>query len=79
MSTEIGGALFEVGDGYDVLDLLGEGSFGTVATATDRETGTKVAIKRIHPIAGSRSGARHILREVSIMRALRYHPNVRDE
>eukprot|EP00903_Cladosiphon_okamuranus_P008871 g8493.t1 len=76
MSPGIGGAPFEVGDGYDVLGLLGEGSFGTVATATDHETGKKLAIKRIHPIAGSRSGARHILREVSIMRALRYHPNI---
>lgn len=78
MSTEKGGALpFEVGDRYEVLGLLGQGSFGTVATATDRETGKKLAIKHIHPIAGSRSGARHILREVSIMRALRCQPNVR--
>lgn len=74
--TEIGGVRFEVDDRYEVLGLLGQGSFGTVATATDRETGKKLAIKHIHPIAGSHSGARHILREVIIMRALRYHPNV---
>lgn len=77
MSTEIGGAHFTVGDQYEVRDLLGQGSFGTVVTATDRNTGKKLAIKHINPIAGSRSGATHILREVSIMRALRRHPNVR--
>lgn len=76
LSTEIGGVLFEVNDRYQVLGLLGRGSFGTVAAATELGTGKKLAIKRIHPIASSRLGARRILREVGIMRALRHHPNV---
>lgn len=73
----IGGVKFDLDDRYEVFGLLGQGSFGTVAAALDRETGKKLAIKHIHPIADSRSGARHILREVTIMKLLRYHPNVR--
>jgi len=77
MSHEVGGVLFEVGDRYEVLGLLGQGSFGIVAAGLERGTGKKLAIKRVQPIAVSCSGARHVLRELAIMRALRYHPNVR--
>lgn len=77
-STMINGVGFKLDNRYKVLGLLGRGSFGTVAAGLDKKTGKKVAIKHIYPIANSRSEARHILREVTIMRLLRWHPNVRE-
>lgn len=75
--TWVGGVRFALDSSrYKVLGLLGQGSFGTVAAGIDRNTGKKLAIKHISPVAGDRSDARHILREVVIMRLLRYHPNV---
>lgn len=72
----LGGVSFDPGDPYMILGLLGQGAFGAVAAGLERETGKRLAIKHICPIAADRSGARHILREVTIMRLLRYHPNV---
>lgn len=77
--TETRGATSEVSGRYKVLGLLGHGSFGTVAAGLNRETGKKLAITRIHPIAGSISGARHILKEITTMRVLQHHPNVRQQ
>lgn len=71
------GATFEVSDRYEVLGLLGQREFGTVAVGLDRQTGKKLAITHIHPIAVSRSRARYILREITTMRVLQHHPNVR--
>lgn len=75
--ARIGGVRFTIDTKrYKVVELLGCGSFGVVAAGLDRKTKKYVAIKRIHPIADKASDARHILREVAIMRLLRYHPNV---
>lgn len=73
----IGGVKFDLGNRYKLLSLLGRGTFGTVAAGCDVESGKKVAIKHVHPIADNLSGARHILREVATMKLLRNHPNVR--
>lgn len=74
----LGSVGFDPGDPYTVLGLLGQGgAFGaTVAAGLERKTGKKVAIKHIYPIATDRASARHILREVTIMRLLRCHPSV---
>lgn len=73
----IGGVSFTLDDKrYKVVGLLGRGTFGVVAAGLDKRTGNTVAIKRICPITHKASGARHILREVAIMRLLRHHPNV---
>lgn len=61
---------------YMILKLLGRGAFGVVVAAADLRTGKNVAIKHICPIADSVSDARHILREMAIMRFLRHRPNV---
>lgn len=75
--ARIGGVAFTIDKKrYKVNKLLGCGSFGVVAAGLDRKTGKNVAIKRISPFADEASDARHILREVVIMRLLRYHPNV---
>lgn len=76
-TRNVDGDMGELCDRYTVLDLLGQGSFGTVAASVDRETGKRLAIKHIHPMAHTPCRARHILREVTIMRILQHHPNVR--
>ena len=76
-TRNVDGDMGELCDRYKVLDLLGQGSFGTVATGVDRKTGKRLAIKHIHPMAHTPCRARHILREVTIMRILQHHPNVR--
>lgn len=77
MSSTFGGVSFALDNTrYKLVGLLGRGAFGVVAAGLDRRTGNSVAIKRIYPIADNVSGARHILREVTIMRLLRQHPNV---
>ena len=50
-TRNVDGDMGELCDRYKVLDLLGQGSFGTVATGVDRKTGKRLAIKHIHPMA----------------------------
>lgn len=64
-------------DRYEVLEKIGEGTFGEVSKALDVETGEVVAIKRVRTRGGSGDGVPNTaLRE---MRALQHlqHPNVR--
>lgn len=74
---EVEGVKLEVEDRYRVLGALGHGSFGIAVAASEQQTGRKLAIKRIRPLPESRSRARHILREITIMKLLRHYPNVR--
>eukprot|EP00181_Compsopogon_caeruleus_P002177 CAMPEP_0184677898 /NCGR_PEP_ID=MMETSP0312-20130426/510_1 /TAXON_ID=31354 /ORGANISM="Compsopogon coeruleus, Strain SAG 36.94" /LENGTH=380 /DNA_ID=CAMNT_0027126099 /DNA_START=52 /DNA_END=1194 /DNA_ORIENTATION=+ len=56
--------------------LLGVGSYGVVCSAEDKKRGRKrVAIKQIPHAFDSTVDARHVLREVRLMRILR-HPNI---
>lgn len=77
--SSVGGHSFTVASRYDLSGsrILGRGSFGLVATATDSEQGGKpVAVKRIRPYANDEWDARHTLREIRLMRLLGSHPNV---
>lgn len=78
-SDEVEGVKLEVDDRYRVLGALGQGSYGVAVAASEHQTGRKLAIKRIRPLPESCSRARHVLREIAIMKLLRYHPNVRLE
>ncbi|CAN0365076.1 unnamed protein product, partial [Ectocarpus sp. 12 AP-2014] len=75
-SDEIEGVKLEVEDRYRVLGALGHGSFGIAVAASEHPTGRKLAIKRIRPLPESRSRARHILREITVMKLLRHSPNI---
>jgi len=71
-----GGAVFEVDARYTISGKrLGEGSFGSIADATDTQTGERVAIKRVkHALADSPS-CKTMLREIRLMRHFQ-HENI---
>lgn len=66
---------WEIGDEYKCDRLLGTGSYGKVALATQKSTGKKVAIKRMEKIFEDETDCKRILREVTLMRKLK-HPFV---
>jgi len=62
--------------GYEELDVVSKGSFGTVFLGRDRNTNERVAIKRIGLDGDQSDGVpAHVLREVSVLRGL-VHPNI---
>lgn len=63
-------------DDYALGEVLGIGSAGTIYEATDRHTGQKVAVKRLHPTVSRDPliGAR-FRREMGILEKLS-HPNI---
>lgn len=60
---------------YQLLEIIGKGSYGVVCAAIDTHTGEKVAIKKIHDVFEHASDAIRILREVKLLRLLR-HPDI---
>ncbi|GFR43880.1 hypothetical protein Agub_g5009 [Astrephomene gubernaculifera] len=66
---------WQVGTRYEVLKVLGAGSFSAVCLAWDRVEEEKVALKRVGDVFASPDYAKRVLREVCIMRRLE-HPNI---
>lgn len=64
-------AKWDVRDRYDLIRILGHGSYGEVAEATRKSSGTRVAIKRIHNVFDMEMDTKRILREVNILRQLK--------
>ena len=60
---------------YQNLEVIGKGSYGLVCSATDTQTGEKVAIKKINDVFDHVSDAIRILREIKILRFLQ-HPDI---
>ncbi|XP_020593004.1 mitogen-activated protein kinase 9-like [Phalaenopsis equestris] len=60
---------------YEIIEVIGRGSYGTVGAAVDTKTGEKVAIKKINDVFEHVSDATRILREIKLLRLLR-HPDV---
>lgn len=60
---------------YQVVEKLGQGSYGCVCEARDAERGGRVAIKRTDHLFDDATDARRTLREVAILSLLR-HENV---
>jgi mitogen-activated protein kinase 1/3 len=58
---------------YRVLEIIGKGSYGVVASAIDQQTGHKVAIKKIINVFEHVSDSTRILREIKLLRLLK-HP-----
>ncbi|CAI2178134.1 3100_t:CDS:2 [Funneliformis geosporum] len=65
---------FNVGENYEVLDVVGEGAYGVVCSALHKPTGQKVAIKKITPFDHSMFCLR-TLREIKLLRYFN-HENV---
>lgn len=70
------GQTFEVGPRYYDLAYIGEGAYGMVVSAKDRQTGSKVAIKKISPFE-HQTYCQRTLREIKILTRFK-HENVID-
>lgn len=66
---------WEVGADYELVKLLGQGSYGQVASAVHKPTGKKVAIKKMDGVFEDEVDCKRILREVTLLRRLK-HPYV---
>ena len=62
-----------VGDRYQLIRMLGRGSYGEVAQAKDKVTDDTVAIKRITSAFEQEVDAIRLYREIHILRRLRGH------
>ena len=60
---------------YQIQEIIGKGSYGLVCSAIDKQTGEKVAIKKITDVFEHISDATRILREIKLLRFLR-HPDI---
>ncbi|CAM9937069.1 unnamed protein product, partial [Pylaiella littoralis] len=62
---------------YNHLQVVGKGSYGVVCSAIDSvRNNAAVAIKKISPMAAHSVDAKHVLREVRVMRHLGNHENI---
>jgi serine/threonine protein kinase len=60
---------------YRLLEIIGKGSYGLVASAIDLQTQQRVAIKKIINVFDHVSDSTRILREIKLLRLLK-HPGV---
>ena len=66
---------WDIGSDFEIVKLLGSGSYGSVAEAIHKTTKTKVAIKKVLNVFDDKVDCKRILREVQLLRKLS-HPNV---
>lgn len=66
---------WEVGEEYECIKLLGQGSYGAVCSAIQKSTQKKVAIKKMDGVFEDEVDCKRILREVNLLRKLN-HPYV---
>ena len=62
---------WSVGRDYELIKLLGSGSYGAVASALHKPTGKKVAIKQMKGLFDDEIDCKRILREIYILKQLR--------
>lgn len=73
---EVYGTKFKIDKKYAPIKALGKGAYGVVCAAKNKETGAKVAIKKITPMCSTSVDGKHTLREIRLMRHLGRHPNI---
>lgn len=66
---------WDIGSEFEIVKLLGSGSYGSVCEATHKMSKTKVAIKKVLNVFEDKVDCKRILREVHLLRRLN-HPNV---
>lgn len=74
-SFKVAGNTFEVNTRYSLVRPIGHGAYGVVISAQDKETGEKVAIKKITNAFNDVVDAKRILREIKLMNKF-VHENV---
>lgn len=71
MQQSFQGTVFNIGERYEALKFLGAGAYGAVIKASDKKTGEKYAIKKLHKIEDI-IDAKRILRELRILRLFKH-------
>ncbi|GMM53826.1 mitogen-activated serine/threonine-protein kinase [Maudiozyma humilis] len=66
---------FDIPSQYQLIDLIGEGAYGTVCSALHKPSNTKVAIKKIEPFSKPMFVTR-TLREIKLLRYFHNHENI---
>ena len=66
---------WEVGPDYEVLQIIGNGAFGSVCIGRHVASGLPVAIKKVEYVFVDVSDCRRILREIQMLKSLN-HPNI---
>ena len=66
---------FDIPTHYQLVDLIGEGAYGTVCSAIHKPSRTNVAIKKIQPFSKSMFVTR-TLRELKLLRYFHDHENI---
>eukprot|EP00171_Calliarthron_tuberculosum_P019659 IDg19659t1 len=61
---------------YSIQQVIGEGSYGVVCSALDRDSGDLVAVKRIIAVLEETPEATRTLRELKFLRLLSDHENI---
>lgn len=72
----IASTVFTLPSKYTDLKAIGKGSYGVVVSCLDGTSQRRVAIKKITPMAKHTTDAKHILREIRIMRYMGTHENI---
>ena len=72
----IGDTEFYLQDNFSNLKEIGRGSYGVVVSALDSKKERHVAIKKISPMAKHTMDAKHVLREIRLMRHMGRHDNI---
>ncbi len=72
----VGQTTFTLDKQYSDLKAIGSGSYGVVCAAFSESLGKKVAIKKITPMAKHITDAKHVLREIRLMRYMGQHANI---
>jgi len=67
--------LLQIKSRYSLIRPIGHGAYGVVISALDKETGEKVAIKKISRAFEDPIDAKRILREIKLMKKFS-HENV---
>lgn len=66
---------FDIPSQYQLVDLVGEGAYGTVCSAIHKPSNVKVAIKKIQPFSKAMFVTR-TLREIKLLRYFHDHENI---
>jgi serine/threonine protein kinase len=72
----ISNTVFTLDPTYSDLKMLGKGSYGVVVSAFSERLNKKIAIKKVTPVAKHVQDAKHVLREVRLLRYLGRHENI---
>jgi len=73
--TQFGKFKFEVLDRYVLKEVIGQGAYGVVCAAFDRQEGTEVAIKKVPVVSDHKTYLKRTLREIMFLRSFN-HANI---